>query len=76
MNQAQEKMTQLLCLQKQQDLIKSCWEEMIWCEFQNIEKLETDEAHKTSEAAVVPFLKKFLLNVLSDQVKVPVDFDL
>ena len=48
---------------------------MIQCEFQNIEELKTDKADETSEAAVVPSLNKFLLNVLSDQVKVPVDFD-
>ena len=49
---------------------------MIQCEFQNIEELKTDKAHETSEAAVVPSLNKFLLNVSSDQVKVSVDFDL
>ena len=76
MNWAQEEMTCLSCLQKQQDLIESHWEEMIQCEFQNIEELEANEAHKASEAAVVPFLNEFLLNVLSDQVEVPVDFDL
>ena len=49
---------------------------MIQCEFQNIEELKVNEAHETSETAVVPFLYEFLLNVSSDQVEVPVDFDL
>ena len=49
---------------------------MIWCEFQNIEELKADEAHEASEVTVVPSLNEFLLNVSSDQVEVPVDFDL
>ena len=49
---------------------------MIQQKFQNIEELKVNEAYETSEAAVVPFLNKFLLNMLSDQVEVPVDFDL
>ena len=49
---------------------------MIQHEFQNIKELETDEACETSEAAVVPSLNEFLLNVSSDQVKVSVNFDL
>ena len=49
---------------------------MIQHEFQNIENLKADKAHETSEAAVVPSLNKFLLNMLSDQVKVSVDFNL
>ena len=56
--------------------MKSHWDEMIQCEFQNIEELKANKAHKTSEAAVVPFLNKFLLNVSSNQIKVPVNFDL
>ena len=49
---------------------------MIQCKFQNIEELKADKACEASEAAVMPFLNKFLLNVSSDQVEVPVDFDL
>ena len=56
--------------------MKSCWDEMIQCEFQNIEELKINEAHAASEAAVVPSLNEFLLNVLFNQVEVPVDFDL
>ena len=54
--------------------MESCWDEMVQREFQNIEELEANEAREASEAAVVPSLDKFLLNVLSDQVEVPVDF--
>ena len=49
---------------------------MIHCEFQNIKELEADKAYTASEAAGVPSLNKFLLNVSSDQVKVSVDFNL
>ena len=49
---------------------------MIQCEFQNIEELKINEAHETSEAAVVPSLNEFLLNVSFNQIKVSVDFDL
>ena len=49
---------------------------MIQCEFQNIKELKANKAHKTSEAAAVLFLNKFLLNVLSDQMKVLMNFDL
>ena len=55
--------------------MESCWDEMVWCEFQNIEELEANEAHEASEVTVVPSLNEFLLNVSSNQVKVPVDFD-
>ena len=48
---------------------------MVQHEFQNIEELETNEAHRASEAAVMSSLNKFLLNMLFNQVKVPVDFD-
>ena len=49
---------------------------MIQHKFQNIEELKADEAHKTSKAAVVSSLNKFLLNMSSDQVEVSVNFDL
>ena len=48
---------------------------MIWCELQNIKELKADEACKTSEITAVPFLNEFLLNVLSNQVKVSVNFN-
>ena len=34
---------------------------MIWHEFQNIEKLEADEAHEASKTATVPSLNEFLV---------------
>ena len=49
---------------------------MIQCEFQNIKELKVNEAHKTSETAVVPFLNEFLLNMSFNQIEVSVDFDL
>ena len=61
-----EMMTQLIYLQKQSDLIKSCWEEIIWWKLQNIEKLKITETKKTSEIAAVSSLNNFLLNMLSD----------
>ena len=48
---------------------------MVQQEFQNIEELEADEARQASEAAIVPSLNNFLLNVLSDQVKVLMEFN-
>ena len=48
---------------------------MIHYEFQNIEELKADEAARASETSTVPSLNKFLLNISSDQVKVPVNFD-
>ena len=75
MDWAQEEMTCLSHLQKQQDLIESCWEKMIQQKFQNIEELKINKAHEISEAVVVSSLNKFLLNMLSDQVKIPVNFD-
>ena len=48
---------------------------MIWCEFQNIEKLEVDKAHKASKTATVSSLNEFLLNILSDQMKILMNFD-
>ena len=66
---------QLLQLQKQQDLIKTHWDEMVWWKLQNIKELEADEAHESSEAVAMPSLDNFLLNVLSDQVEMLVGFD-
>ena len=63
-------------LQQQSDLMKSHWDEIVQHEFQNIKELKADEACKASEAAVMLSLNEFLLNVSSDQIKVPVDFDL
>ena len=75
-NWAQEEMTHLSHLQKQQDLIESHWEKMIWQKFQNIKELKTDKAHEASETVVVPFLNEFLINMSSDQIKVSVNFNL
>ena len=49
---------------------------MIQQEFQNIKELKVNKACETSETADVPFLNKFLLNMLFNQVKISVDFDL
>ena len=48
---------------------------MIQSEFQNNKELEADKACKTSETADVSSLNKFLFNILSDQVKISVDFN-
>ena len=48
---------------------------MIHHEFQNIEKLKTDKAVRASETSTVSSLNEFLLNVLSDQVEISVNFD-
>ena len=48
---------------------------MIQCDLQNIEDLETNKAHETSEAAAMSFLNKFLLNMLFNQIKVLMNFD-
>ena len=48
---------------------------MIHCEFQNIKELETNEACETSEATVMSYLNEFLLNISSDQIKIPVKFN-
>ena len=66
----QKTLTCLIHLQKQQNLIEICWEEMIWYEFQNIKKLEADEACEASKTAIISSLNKFLLNILFNQMKV------
>ena len=66
----------LIYLQKQLDLIKSCWEEIIWWKLQNIEELETNETKQASETVAVSSLNDFLLNMLFNQVKVLMKFDL
>ena len=48
---------------------------MIHCEFQNIEELKTDEAARTFKTFTMSFLNEFLLNVSSDQVEIPANFD-
>ena len=40
-----------------------------------MKELKTNKTYETSEIAAVPSLNKFLLNILSDQVNVPVNFD-
>ena len=74
--ECQEALSQFVCLRKEHDLMKKCWEEMVQCEFQNIEELEADEAQESSEATTVPSLNNFLLNVSSDQVEMLMGFDL
>ena len=48
---------------------------MIYHEFQNIKKLKTDEVTRALETSTVSSLNKFLLNILSDQVKISANFD-
>ena len=57
---------ELIYLQKQLDLIKSYWEEIVWQKLQNIKELKTDEVKQAFETVVMSFLNDFLLNVLSD----------
>ena len=71
----QETLLKVDCLCRQYNLIQSHKSDIICCEFQNIEKLKTNEAARASEASTVPSLNEFLLNILSDQVEVPVNFD-
>ena len=71
----QTTLTKTIHLQQQQELIKSCWEEMIQQKFQNIEELEADKAKQASEAAVMPSLNDFLLNVSFNQIKISIEFD-
>ena len=48
---------------------------MIWQEFQNIKKLETNKVREVSEIATISSLNKLLLNILFDQIKVSMKFD-
>ena len=48
---------------------------MIQCEFQNIEKLETDEAHKTFKTAIMSSLNKFFLNISFNYVEILMNFN-
>ena len=66
---------QLIHLQKQSDLMKSYWEEMIWWKLQNIEELKADEAREAFKTAIMSSLDNFLLNVSSDQIKVSIEFN-
>ena len=49
---------------------------MLWWELQNIKKFKTNKARKVSETAIMSLLNKFLLNMLSDQIKFSMNFDL
>ena len=49
---------------------------MIQQKLQNIKKLKTDKVKEGSETAIMFSLNKFFLNVLSDQIKFSVNFDL
>ena len=48
---------------------------MIHYEFQNIKKLEANKAVRASEISTVSSLNEFLLNISSNQVEVPVNFN-
>ena len=71
----QETLSKVNCLYKQYDLIQSYKSDIICCEFQKIEKLEADKAARASETSTVSSLDKFLLNILSNQVKIPANFN-
>ena len=71
----QEILLKVDCLCKQYNLIQSCKSDMIYYKFQNIEELKADEAARASEASTVLSLNEFLLNILSDQVEILVNFD-
>ena len=70
-----EMTAQLIHLQKQSDLMKSCWEEMVWWELQNIEELKVNEAREAFKTAIMPSLNDFLLNMSSDQIEVLMEFN-
>ena len=55
--------------------MKSYWEEIVQHELQNIEELKINEACEASKTTAVSFLNEFLLNMLSNQVEISVDFD-
>ena len=71
----QETLLKINHLHKQYNLIQSHKSDMIYYEFQNIKKLKTDEAMRASETSTVSSLNKFLLNISSNQVKIPANFD-
>ena len=48
---------------------------MIYYEFQNIKKHETDKAARASETSTVPSLNEFLLNISFNQVEISVNFN-
>ena len=70
-----EMTAQLIHLQKQLNLMKSHWEEMVQQKLQNIEELKVNEVREASETATVSSLNDFLLNVLFNQVKVLMKFN-
>ena len=48
---------------------------MICYKFQNIKELKADKVTRAFKASTMSSLDKFLLNVSSDQVEVPANFD-
>ncbi len=66
-----ETLTKAAHLQKQQELIKSHWKNMMQWEFKNIEELKKNEHHWTTES----FINDLLLNVDFKQLEISSDFD-
>ena len=67
----------VICLCKQKCLLQKCLCQLSDQEVKNIKKLkEKNEAKHVSEAVSVPSLNEFLLNALSDQIKVLMNFNL
>ena len=66
-----ETLTKAAHLQKQQELIESRWENMMQRKFKNIEELEKNECHQTTESSI----NDLLLNVDFKQLEISSDFD-
>ncbi len=64
----------LVQLQSQQNLIESRWKKMMHCEFQNVKKLEENE-HKQTKVAFQTVVYSLLLNINSEQLMLPQNFD-
>ncbi len=58
-------------LQKQQELIESCWKNMMWQKFKNIEELKKNECHQMIEL----FISDLFLNIDFKQLKISSDFN-
>ncbi len=66
-----ETLTKAARLQKQQELIESCWENMMRRKFKNIEELEKNERRWTVESSI----NDLLLNVDFEQLEISSDFN-
>ena len=66
-----ETLTKAAHLQKQQELIESCWENMMQQKFKSIEELEKNERCWTTESSI----NDLLLNVDFEQLKISSDFN-